>query len=107
MAPVTTPASREAMLTVRQQLITLLLAQELNAMELSHALGVMEKEVYSHLAHIAQSIGRQGMKLVVTPFTCLACGFTFTGRNRWDRPGRCPKCKQGHIRLASYRIVGS
>lgn len=101
------PASRETTMTVRQQLITLLLAQELNAPELSQALGVMEREVYSHLAHIFRSIGRQGVKLVVTPFICLVCGFIFTGRTRWDRPGRYPECKQGHLRLASYRIVRS
>lgn len=95
------------MLTVRQQIISLLQEQERNAMELSQILGIMEKEVYGHLEHIERSLGRQGMKLTVSPFTCLSCGFTFTGRKRWDRPGRCPACKQGHIRMASYRIKAS
>jgi len=95
------------MSTIRQQMIDLLSEQELNARELSTALSIMEKEVYTHLEHIDRTISRQGGKLEIDPFTCLTCGFTFEGRKRWNRPGRCPKCKQGHIRMAGYRIVGS
>ena len=91
--------------TVRQQIISLLQEGEFNARELSQAVSVMEKEVYSHLEHIERTIGRQGLKLVVSPFTCLSCGYAFAGRRRWTRPGRCPQCRQGHIRMAGYRIV--
>lgn len=91
--------------TVRQQIIDLLQEGEYNAREISQALSVMEKEVYEHLAHIERSLGRQGQKLVVRPFTCLSCGYAFAERRRWSRPGRCPACRQGHIRMASYRIL--
>jgi hypothetical protein len=93
--------------TVRQQIITLLQEQALNARELSQALSIMEKEVYGHLEHIDRTIGRQGMKLVVQPYTCLSCGYIFANRRRWTRPGRCPVCRHGHIRMAAYRIVAS
>lgn len=90
--------------TKRQQIIDLLSEQPCTALELSSALSMMEKEVYGHLEHIERTLARQGKKLVVSPFTCLACGFVFTGRRRWNRPGRCPRCKQGHIRMAEYRV---
>ena len=93
------------MSTVRQHIIDLLSEQVLNARELSQSLSIMEKEVYLHLEHIDLTIARQGRRLEVDPFACLSCGFVFEGRKRWNRPGRCPKCKQGHIRMAGYRIV--
>ena len=93
------------MQTVRQQIISLLQEGDFNAREISQALSVMEKEVYGHLGHIERSLGGQGMKLVVAPYTCLRCGYAFASRQRWSRPGRCPACRQGHIRLATYRIV--
>jgi predicted Zn-ribbon and HTH transcriptional regulator len=93
------------MRTVRQQMMELLAQQELNALELSQALHVMEKEVYGHLEHIRRSLSRQkDKKLVVTPYRCLGCGYVFHDRTRLDRPGRCPRCREGHIRLAGFRI---
>ena len=92
------------MQTIRQQIIDLLQDQEFNAREISQALSIMEKEVYDHLEHIDRTIGRQGMKLVVQPYACLSCGYTFEDRRRWTRPGRCPVCRHGHIRMAAYRI---
>lgn len=83
----------------------LLREEELNARELSQALSIMEKEVYFHLEHIERSLARQGLQLVISPYTCLSCGFKFSERKRWDRPGRCPRCKEGHIRMAGYRIA--
>ncbi|MFZ5799385.1 MAG: transcriptional regulator [Desulfobulbus sp.] len=91
--------------TVRQQIISLLREQELNPMEISQALHIMEKEVYGHLEHIERSLDRQNLRLAVSPFACLSCGYIFTKRTRRDRPGRCPVCRQGHIRMAGYRIV--
>jgi len=91
--------------TIRQQIIDLLAEQPCTALEVSVALSIMEKEVYGHLEHIDRTLVRQGKKLAFSPFTCLNCGFVFEGRKRWNRPGRCPKCKQGHIRMAEYRVV--
>ncbi len=93
------------MSTIRQQIIELLSEQEMNARDLSQALSVMEKEVYEHLGHIERTLLRQKRKLMVNPCKCLSCGYTFDDRKRWSKPGRCPKCKKGHISQAEYRVV--
>ncbi|MDH3327907.1 MAG: transcriptional regulator [Desulfobulbaceae bacterium] len=93
------------MTTVRQQMIELLSEEELNAREISQALSIMEREVYAHLEHIERTLARLGKKLVVTPYSCLKCGYIFENRKRWSRPGRCPICRQSHISMAGYRIV--
>jgi hypothetical protein len=85
-------------------MIDLLREEELDAMELSGLLSIREKEVYDHLPHIARTLASSGEKLIITPYTCLKCDYTFTGRSRFDRPGRCPRCKEGHIRMATYSI---
>jgi predicted Zn-ribbon and HTH transcriptional regulator len=90
--------------TIRQEMIELLSEEEMNARELSQALGIQEKEVYEHLPHIARSVAAQGKKLIVRPFRCLVCGYVFKDRKRFTRPGRCPQCKEGHIQRASWRI---
>lgn len=93
------------MQTIRQQIMDLLSEQEMNARDLSQELHIMEKEVYSHLAHIERTLARQGKKLLVGPHVCLSCGFRFEERKKWGKPGRCPACRQGHISQATYRIV--
>lgn len=93
------------MLTIRQQLICLLEKGEMTARELSRALKIQEKEVYDHLYHIQRSIKARARKLQIDPFHCLVCGYVFEDRRRLSRPGRCPKCKEGHIEAAAYRIL--
>lgn len=92
------------MTTVRQQMIALLKDQELDALELSRLLSIPEKEVYSHLPHLVKTLGKGRERLVVTPYQCLSCQFTFDQRSRMTRPGRCPRCKNTHIRMATYTI---
>lgn len=90
--------------TLRKKMIELLEEEELDALELSGLLSIREKEVYEHLPHIAKSLAASGRKLVISPYQCLVCGYSFGKRDRFDRPGRCPKCKEGHIRMATYAI---
>jgi len=92
-------------LTIRQQLINVLEKEEMNARELSRELKIREKEVYEHLYHIKRSIKTRAKKLHIDPFHCLVCGYIFEDRRRLSRPGRCPKCKEGHIEAATYRIA--
>ncbi|MBI5558817.1 MAG: transcriptional regulator [Deltaproteobacteria bacterium] len=92
------------MSTIRREIIALLGDNELNALEISQALSIREKEVYEHLDHINRTLTAQGKRLLVRPYTCLGCGFSFADRHRFNRPGRCPRCKGGHIRMASYFI---
>jgi predicted Zn-ribbon and HTH transcriptional regulator len=66
--------------------------------------GISEKEVYGHLSHIARSVASRDKKIVITPASCLACGFVFENRKRFTRPGRCPQCKKSHIQSPRFRI---
>ena len=91
--------------TLRQEIINLLVEEHLNARDLSQMLSIMEKEVYVHLDHIEKSVAQKGKKLVVSPCRCLSCGYVFEKRKRLNKPGRCPKCKKGHISMAEFRIV--
>ena len=95
----------EAFQTVRKQIISLLCEEELTSFDISHLVHIPEKDVADHLAHIHRSIGSKGKKLLIEPYSCMSCGYQFKKRDRLDRPGRCPQCKSGHIRLASYRII--
>ena len=90
--------------TIRQQIIELLTEQELDARELSGEVGVKEKEVYDHLAHIARSLAAKGSKLVIRPSECLQCGYVFKDRRRFTRPGRCPRCRESHLTSPRYHI---
>jgi predicted Zn-ribbon and HTH transcriptional regulator len=78
----------------------------MTARDLSQTLGIREKEVYEHLAHITRSVSGQGKRLRILPFRCLACGFVFAERKRFTRPGRCPNCKKSHVEIPVYRIEG-
>jgi len=90
--------------TIRQEIISLLNEEELNALEISQALSIREKEVYEHLAHIKRSLTSHGKRLSITPYRCISCGYIFKDRQRLTRPSRCPHCKEGHIRMALYCI---
>ena len=99
------PSQRESNQSVRQAMMELLKGKQASAQEISQLLGIPEKEVYLHLGHIEQTLANRGRKLVTHPFSCLDCGFTFTNRKRFNRPGRCPKCKGSHIDRATYEII--
>ena len=93
------------MSTIRQQIIDLLRSEEVNALEISQLLSIREREVYDHLEHISRTLMVRGKKLLVSPYTCMKCGYVFRERQRFTRPGRCPQCKGGHIRMASFAIA--
>lgn len=95
------------MQTVRKEMMTLLEKDALDARSLSGTLGLREKEVYPHLAHIKRSLKARGKRLVITPYHCRLCSFVFKNRNKLHPPGRCPHCKQGSIEPALFRIEGS
>ncbi|MBN2124328.1 MAG: transcriptional regulator [Deltaproteobacteria bacterium] len=91
--------------TVRQRMIALLGERDMSARELSQALGIRERLVYEHLDHVARSLASHGKRLEPVPFRCLHCGFIFKERKRLTRPGRCPRCKKGHLETPVYRIT--
>jgi predicted Zn-ribbon and HTH transcriptional regulator len=90
--------------TIRQKIIELLINSEMDARELSHELGLQEKEVFTHLNHVARSIRAKKKKLIMLPSRCLQCGYVFEDRKRFTRPGRCPQCKRSHLLNPRFRI---
>ncbi len=92
------------MQTVRKEMMTLLAKDALDARALSGALGLREKEVYPHLAHIKRSLKTRNKELVTTPYYCRLCGFIFKDRKKLHPPGRCPRCRQGSIEPALFSI---
>jgi len=91
--------------TIRQKIFLLLTEKEMTAREISQAIGIREREVYDHLPHVARSALTQKRKLVVLPFRCMSCGYTFEERKRFTRPGRCPRCRKTHVETPAYRLV--
>jgi len=92
------------MKTLRKEMMTLLGDNEMSAKEISSAVRIGEKDVYTHLNHIERSVKHQRKKLIITPAECLECGYAFEKRRRFTRPSRCPICKSEHIRNPMYRI---
>lgn len=86
-------------------MILLLSEGNCTARGLSQTLGVREKEVYAHLAHIARSVVPQRQRLQIKPSRCLSCGYVFDTRKRFTKPGRCPSCKSERIEEPRYRII--
>lgn len=92
--------------TIRHQLIALLQEEgPLSVRELSQALHQAEKDLYAHLAHIEQSLKKEGLRLAMEPAVCHHCGFVFSNRQRPQPPGRCPVCKRSHIQRPRYAVA--
>jgi transcriptional regulator len=98
------PIPRTAQETVRQAVVNLLGEQELSARELSMAVGIAEKDVYSHLEHIRRSLPATGETLKVTPARCRMCDFVFVKRDRLTPPGKCPVCRKEAIADPRFSI---
>ena len=90
--------------TIRQEIIDLLSSEELTIRDLSQAVSLQEKEIIGHLDHIERSLQHKGKKLMVTPYRCFSCGFVFDKRTRFNKPGRCPSCRNSHIQVAEFYI---
>ena len=95
---------KDTIKTTRQQMIVLLSENDMNARDLSQAMGIREKEVYEHLPHIARSVAAQRKKVIIRPSTCLTCGYVFKDRRRFTRPSRCPRCRKTHLQEPMYRV---
>jgi len=96
------PAPRQA--TIRQALADVLRAGPASARELSQQVGIPERAVAEHLAHLARSLPAHGEHLTVIPPACLVCGYSFPDRQRLSRPSRCPRCRGTHLAEPRFRI---
>lgn len=93
------------MTTLRRHMLDLLTQREWDARGLSQALGIREKEVYSHLPHIQRTAAALGKTLRIVPARCAACGYAFAGRKKISRPGRCPRCRQERINPPLFHVT--
>ncbi|MGQ9920687.1 MAG: transcriptional regulator [Desulfobacca sp.] len=96
--------SSEQNQTIRQALKTLLLGQDRSLRELSQLLSRPEKEISSHLEHLAKYPGA-GYRFVILPARCRQCGFVFQKRRRVTAPSRCPRCRQTDLARPRYALV--
>ncbi len=90
--------------TIRQEIIELLIYTPCTAKDVSHVVRISEKEFFEHLPHISKSLIRYKQKLIVKPYICLACNYEFTDRKKFDRPTKCPKCREQRIEPATFKI---
>ncbi len=100
-APIPSPRTE----TLRQSMAALLKQSPLTAQELSAQVGLAERQVYSHLRHIRQSLHCQAGSLRILPAECHDCGFVFAKRERLKKPGRCPICHGQFISQPRYLIA--
>ena len=92
-------------MTIRRQIIEVLKKDNVSALELSQLIGIREREVYDHLDHIKRTISSKKENFIVTPSSCLKCGYKFAQRARLTKPSRCPLCKGTRLTRPTYRIV--
>lgn len=82
---------------MREALADALRRAPATARELSVEVGVRERDVPEHLAHLARSLEARGEALHVEPAACVACGYVFRKRDRLGRPSACPACRSTRI----------
>ena len=92
--------------TRREKIIKILSTSEpISLDELCQELGIFDRRlILEDLHHIALTLKRTGSKLVMSPPTCLKCGFVFMGLKKPKMPSRCPKCKNERITQPLFQI---
>lgn len=92
--------------TIRQKIMALLESRKpsgLSAKDMSVEAGISEKEAYDHLEHIQRTI-KGSHTFIVKPAICKKCGFVFRKRERLNKPGRCPVCRNESIEEPLFSI---
>lgn len=91
--------------TPRQRLMQILSGSLRTVRELAHDLGLPERQIEDHLAHVVRSLKRDpSRRFMMEPATCPACRFVFRDRTKLSRPSRCPKCRSESIIPSRYGI---
>jgi predicted Zn-ribbon and HTH transcriptional regulator len=91
--------------TVRQRMVELLTGSRLSSYQLAQLLGIPERQVEEHLAHVVKTVSRdRDRRFILEPSCCQDCGFGFRDRKKLTRPGRCPRCRSESITAPRYGI---
>jgi predicted Zn-ribbon and HTH transcriptional regulator len=96
--------------TPRRRIIDLITGTRLSSYQLAQMLGIRERQVEDHLAHVVKTIARdKTRRFILDPARCQDCDFVFRDRRRLTRPSRCPHCRSEDITAPRYGIdsVGS
>jgi transcriptional regulator len=92
--------------TLRQRIIEILTDTRVTTDQLAPILGIPERQVEEHLAHVVKTLARdRSRRFILEPSTCLDCGFMFRDRTRLTRPSRCPHCRSEGISSPKYHIA--
>ena len=93
--------------TLRQRMVDLLTDTRLASHQLAQMLGIPERQVEDHLAHVVRSLARdRTRRFVLEPSSCPDCQFVFRDRVKLTRPSRCPRCHGESITAPRYGIEG-
>ena len=97
--------SNEKTQTIRQEIISHLENGPMTVREISQSVGIIEKDVYHHLISIEKTVKNHKKRIDVEPYYCQDCGFQFKKRKTFKKPGKCPRCRDGRIVSAVFRII--
>jgi predicted Zn-ribbon and HTH transcriptional regulator len=78
--------------TFRKALIDILTAQPRSVSSIARELGLKRGEVEDDLRHAIRSARAAGMRVLIEPARCRACGFVF-GEEKLSKPSKCPQCR--------------
>src|SRR5438093_13765403 len=92
-------------LTTRQRIMQLIAGTLRTSRQLAELVGVPERQIEDHLAHIVRSVARyRARRFVLDPSAVRDCNFAFRGRTRLPRPSRGPSCRSEPISPSRYGI---
>lgn len=91
--------------TSRQRIIDVITGTRLSSYQLAQILGIRERQVEEHLAHVVKTVARDKTRqFILDPARCQDCSFVFRARRRLTRPSRCPHCRSEAIAAPCYGI---
>lgn len=99
--PVPSPRGETERASIREALRH----ESLTVRALSARVGLPERAIALHLAHVARSARARGKTLQVEPARCLRCGFSFATRSRLTTPSRCPTCRSERVDPPRFHLV--
>jgi predicted Zn-ribbon and HTH transcriptional regulator len=86
-------------------MVELLTSTRLSSFQLAQMLGIPERQVEDHLAHVVRTLARDRAKrFILEPSICQNCGLVFRDRTKLTRPSRCPHCRSENITAPRYGI---
>jgi transcriptional regulator len=90
--------------TLRKFIIALLEEETLSTKDLSKSIHISEKDVCDHLEHIRKTLNKNNYQVVTIPAHCEKCGFVYSKRERFSKPGKCPVCHSSLIDPPRFHI---